>query len=54
MEHLDLDPLTWEHDLPTMADASTRVEYAIAEAGYAIRTINQKCCKRRHLDPHCS
>ena len=41
MEHLDLDPLTWEHDLPTMADAGTRVEYAIAEAGYAIRTINQ-------------
>jgi len=41
MEHLDLDPLTWEHDLPTMADASTRVEYAIAEAGYAIRMINQ-------------
>jgi len=41
MEHLDLDPLTWEHDLPTMADASTRVEYAIAEAGYAIRAINQ-------------
>ena len=41
MEHLDLDPLTWEHDLPTMADAGTRVEYAIAEAGYAIRMINQ-------------
>ena len=41
MEHLDLDPLTWEHDLPTMADASTRVEYAIAEASYAIRAINQ-------------
>ena len=41
MEHLDLDPLTWEHDLPTMADAGTRVEYAIAEAGYAIRAINQ-------------
>ena len=41
MEHLDLDPLTWEHDLPTMADAGTRVEYAIAEASYAIRAINQ-------------
>jgi len=41
MEHLDLDPLTWEHDLPTMADVGTRVEYAIAEAGYAIRAINQ-------------
>jgi histidinol dehydrogenase len=41
MEHLDLDPLTWEHDLPTMAEAGTRVEYAIAEAGYAIRTLNQ-------------
>src|SRR6188768_111363 len=41
MEHLDIDNLTREHDLPTMADAGTRVEYAIAEAGYAIRTINQ-------------
>jgi len=41
MEDLDLDPLTWEHDLPTMADAGTRVEYAIAEAGYAIRMSNQ-------------
>ncbi|MGV8881656.1 MAG: DUF222 domain-containing protein [Rhodoglobus sp.] len=41
MEDLDLDPLTWEHDLPTMADPDTRVEYAIAEASYAMRMINQ-------------
>ena len=41
MEDLGLDPLTWEHDLPSMANVQTRVEYGMAEAVYAIRMINQ-------------
>lgn len=41
MEDLGLDPLTWENDLPSMANVETRIEYGIAEAVYAIRMINQ-------------
>ena len=41
MEDLELDPLTWEQDLPFMAGPETRVEWAMVEADYAIRMINQ-------------
>jgi len=41
MEDLELDPLTWEQDLPFMAGPETRVEWAMVEADYAVRMINQ-------------
>jgi len=41
MEDLELDPLTWEQDLPFVAGPETRVEWAMVEADYAIRMINQ-------------
>jgi len=41
MEDLELDPLTWEQDLPFMAGPETRVEWAMIEADYAVRMINQ-------------
>jgi hypothetical protein len=41
MEDVDLDPLTWEAYLPSMADADTRIEFGIVEAEYAKRMQNQ-------------
>lgn len=41
MEDVDLDPLTWEAYLPSMADGETRIEFGIAEAEYAKRMQNQ-------------
>jgi len=41
MEDLGLDPLTWEYELCDVPDPETRIDWALAEADYATRMINQ-------------
>lgn len=46
MEDLELDPLTWEHEVVYVPNPETRIDWALAEADYATRMVNQHSAGR--------